>query len=161
MKTAPVMAARRAGRDAFEQLLVHTGQHYDDEMSEVFFRDLGMPAPDRYPRTWAAGRTPRRRRAIMIAFEPVVRGAAPDWVVVVGDVNSTVACALVVRQARRARGARRGGPALASTARMPEEINRLVTDQLADLLLTPSRDADAQPARGRRRRRRRSASSAT
>ena len=141
MKTAPVMAAMARRPEAFEQLLVHTGQHYDFQMSEVFFRDLDMPAPDRFLDVGSGSHAEQTAR-IMIAFEPVVREWRPDWVVVVGDVNSTVACALVcaklgVRVAHVEAGLR------SRDRTMPEEINRLVTDQLADLLLTPSRDADA------------------
>jgi UDP-N-acetylglucosamine 2-epimerase (non-hydrolysing) len=141
MKTAPVMAAMTRRPDEFEQLLVHTGQHYDFEMSEIFFRDLAMPAPDRFLDVGSGSHAEQTAR-IMLAFEPVVQDWRPDWVVVVGDVNSTVACALVC--------AKLGVPVahveagLRSRDRtMPEEINRLVTDQLADLLLTPSRDGDA------------------
>ena len=140
MKTAPVMAAMARRPDEFEQLLVHTGQHYDFQMSAVFFRDLEMPAPDRFLDVGSGSHALQTAR-VMIAFEPVVREWRPDWVVVVGDVNSTVACALVcaklgVRVAHVEAGLR------SRDRTMPEEINRVVTDQLADLLLTPSRDAD-------------------
>jgi UDP-N-acetylglucosamine 2-epimerase (non-hydrolysing) len=140
MKTAPVMAEMARHPDRFEQLLVHTGQHYDYEMSEVFFRDLQMPRPDRFLEVGSGSHAEQTAR-VMVAFEPVVREWRPDWAVVVGDVNSTPACTLVC--------AKLGVPVahveagLRSRDRtMPEEINRLVTDQLADLLLTPSRDAD-------------------
>lgn len=141
MKTAPVMAEMSRRPAEFEQLLVHTGQHYDFEMSEVFFLDLGMPTPDHFLNVGSGSHAEQTAR-IMIAFEPVVRDWRPDWVVVVGDVNSTVACALVcaklgVRVAHVEAGLR------SRDRTMPEEINRLVTDQLADLLLTPSTDADA------------------
>jgi UDP-N-acetylglucosamine 2-epimerase (non-hydrolysing) len=141
MKTAPVMAAMARRPDEFDQLLVHTGQHYDYEMSEVFFRDLEMPTPDRFLDVGSGSHAEQTART-MIAFEPVVHDWRPDWVVVVGDVNSTVACALVcaklgVRVAHVEAGLR------SRDRTMPEEIIRLVTDQLADLLLTPSRDADA------------------
>jgi UDP-N-acetylglucosamine 2-epimerase (non-hydrolysing) len=141
MKTAPVMAEMARRPEEFEQVLVHTGQHYDFEMSDVFFRDLAMPTPDRFLGVGSGSHAEQTAR-IMLAFEPVVLERQPDWVVVVGDVNSTAACALVC--------AKLGVPVahveagLRSRDRtMPEEINRLVTDQLADLLLTPSRDADA------------------
>lgn len=141
MKTAPVMAAMSRRTGEFEQLLVHTGQHYDFEMSEVFFRDLDMPEPDRFLDVGSGSHAEQTAR-VMLAFEPVVRDWRPDWVVVVGDVNSTVACALVcaklgVRVAHVEAGLR------SRDRTMPEEINRLVTDQLAELLLTPSRDGDA------------------
>ena len=141
MKTAPVMAAMRRRPDEFEQLLVHTGQHYDFEMSEVFFRDLEMPVPDRFLDAGSGSHAVQTAR-IMMAFEPVVEEWRPDWIVVVGDVNSTVACALVsaklgVRVAHVEAGLR------SRDRTMPEEVNRVLTDQIADLLLTPSPDADA------------------
>jgi UDP-N-acetylglucosamine 2-epimerase (non-hydrolysing) len=141
MKTAPVMAEMSRRPAEFEQLLVHTGQHYDFEMSEVFFRDLDMPEPDRFLHVGSGSHAEQTAR-IMLAFEPVVQDWRPDWVVVVGDVNSTVACALVcakvgVRVAHVEAGLR------SRDRTMPEEVNRLLTDQLADLMLTPSRDADA------------------
>jgi UDP-N-acetylglucosamine 2-epimerase (non-hydrolysing) len=140
MKTAPVMAEMARRPAEFEQLLVHTGQHYDFEMSEIFFRDLQMPTPDCFLGVGSCSHAEQTAR-IMIGFEPVVMEWRPDWVVVVGDVNSTAACALVcaklgVRVAHLEAGLR------SFDRSMPEEINRLVTDHLADLLLTPSRDAD-------------------
>ena len=140
MKTAPIMTAMARRPDRFEQLLVHTGQHYDDEMSAVFFRDLDLPQPDRYLEVGSGSHAQQTAR-VMTAFEPVVEAWQPDWVLVVGDVNSTLACTLVcaklgVRVAHVEAGLRSGDRS------MPEEINRLVTDQLADLLFTPSRDAD-------------------
>ena len=141
MKTAPVMAAMRRRPDEFEQLLVHTGQHYDFEMSEVFFRDLEMPVPDRFLDVGSGSHAVQTAR-VMMAFEPVVEEWRPDWIVVVGDVNSTVACALVsaklgVRVAHVEAGLR------SRDRTMPEEVNRVLTDQIADLLFTPSPDADA------------------
>ncbi|NLG73902.1 MAG: UDP-N-acetylglucosamine 2-epimerase (non-hydrolyzing) [Chloroflexi bacterium] len=140
-KVAPIMAAMAAHGDRFTQVLVHTGQHYDHNMSKVFFEDLNIPDPDEY--LGVGGGTHAEQTArIMLAFEPVLLKHRPDWVFVVGDVNSTVACALVaaklgVRVAHVEAGLR------SRDRSMPEEINRLLTDQLADLLFTPSRDADA------------------
>lgn len=137
-KLAPVY---RAGRSAgVEQVVVHTGQHYDELMSEGFFRDLAIPAPDYNLDVGSASHAVQTAR-IMERFEPVLKEVAPDWLVVYGDVNSTMATALVasklgVRIAHVEAGLRSGDRA------MPEEINRLVADRLADLLLTPSRDAD-------------------
>src|SRR5213078_3248800 len=121
-------------------LVVHTGQHYDDAMSEAFFRDLELPRPDVYLGV-GSGTHAAQTAAVMQAFEPVVIKEKPDWVVVVGDVNSTLACALVavklnVKVAHVEAGLR------SRDRSMPEEINRLVTDQIADLLFTPSVDAD-------------------
>ena len=92
MKVAPVLAALRAA--GHQGLLVHTGQHYDPAMSDSFFRDLQLPEPD-YSLGVGAGSHARQTAQVMERFEPVLVGARPDWVVVVGDVNSTLACALV------------------------------------------------------------------
>jgi UDP-N-acetylglucosamine 2-epimerase (non-hydrolysing) len=121
--------------------VVHTGQHYDDTMSESFFRDLGLQAPDLNLHV-GSGTHACQTAAIMIGLEPVLAAERPDWVVVYGDVNSTVAAALVAAKLRLPLAHVEAG--LRSGDRtMPEEINRIVTDRLADLLLTPSRDADA------------------
>jgi UDP-N-acetylglucosamine 2-epimerase (non-hydrolysing) len=141
MKVAPIVAAMKRRPDEFQPLLVHTGQHYDEAMSEAFFRDLEMPEPDVYLGV-GSGSHAAQTAAIMQAFEPVVVKEKPDWVIVVGDVNSTLACALVcaklgIKVAHVEAGLR------SRDRTMPEEINRLLTDQIADLLLTPSQDADA------------------
>ncbi|MBC7929000.1 MAG: UDP-N-acetylglucosamine 2-epimerase (non-hydrolyzing), partial [Rubrivivax sp.] len=117
-----------------------TGQHYDARMSDAFFRDLGLPEPDVYLGV-GSGSHAQQTAAVMQLFEPVVLRERPDWVLVVGDVNSTLACALVCakllfRVAHVEAGLR------SRDRSMPEEINRLLTDQIADLLLTPSADAD-------------------
>ena len=141
MKVAPIVAAMKRRHDEFQPLLVHTGQHYDEAMSQAFFRDLEMPEPDVYLGIGSASHA-QQTAAIMQAFEPVVIREQPDWVIVVGDVNSTLACALVcvklgIKVAHVEAGLR------SRDRTMPEEINRLLTDQIADLLLTPSQDADA------------------
>src|SRR6266851_6420707 len=141
MKVAPIVAAMQRRADQFEPLVVHTGQHYDDAMSDAFFRDLELPQPDMYLGV-GSGSHAAQTAAVMERFEPVVIQEKPDWVVVVGDVNSTLACALVcvklgVRVAHVEAGLR------SRDRTMPEEINRLLTDQIADLLFTPSHDADA------------------
>jgi UDP-N-acetylglucosamine 2-epimerase (non-hydrolysing) len=141
MKVAPIVAAMKRRPDEFQPLLVHTGQHYDEAMSEAFFRDLEMPEPDVYLDV-GSGSHAAQTAAIMRAFEPVVIKEKPDWVMVVGDVNSTLACALVCAKLGFKVAHVEAG--LRSRDRtMPEEINRLLTDQIADLLLTPSQDADA------------------
>jgi UDP-N-acetylglucosamine 2-epimerase (non-hydrolysing) len=145
MKVAPLMAALAPHRPAVEQLLVHTGQHYDYQMSRLFFEELSLPDPDEYLGV-GSGTHAEQTGRIMLAFEPVLLKHQPDWVVVVGDVNSTLACALVcaklgARLAHVEAGLRSGDRS------MPEEINRLLTDQLADLLFTPSRDADTNLVR--------------
>src|SRR5215204_7729473 len=141
MKAAPVVGAMRGRPAEFSPLVVHTGQHYDERMSDAFFRDLALPTPDVHLGV-GSGSHAQQTALVMQKFEPVVLEHRPDWVVVVGDVNSTLACALVcsklgVPVAHVEAGLRSRDRA------MPEEINRLVTDQLADLLLTPSVDADA------------------
>src|SRR2546421_5489175 len=141
MKIAPIVAAMKRRASEFQPLVVHTGQHYDEAMSEAFFRDLNLPPPDVYLNV-GSGTHAGQTAAVMQAFEPVVIREKPDWVVVVGDVNSTLACAIVcaklnVRVAHVEAGLR------SRDRSMPEEINRLLTDQIADLLLTPSRDGDA------------------
>jgi UDP-N-acetylglucosamine 2-epimerase (non-hydrolysing) len=148
MKVAAVMAAverwnvRNGGLAApLRQVLVHTGQHYDERMSHIFFHELGLPEPDRYLGV-GSGTHAEQTAHIMLALEPVVLAEEPDMVVVVGDVNSTMAAALVAAKLNIPVAHVEAG--LRSRDRsMPEELNRLVTDQLADLLLTTSRDADA------------------
>jgi UDP-N-acetylglucosamine 2-epimerase (non-hydrolysing) len=140
MKIAPLVAAMNRRSADFHSILVHTGQHYDASMSQAFFRDLEMPEPDIDLGVGSASHAVQTA-GIIRAFEPVVISEKPDWVVVVGDVNSTMACSLVcaklgVRVAHIEAGLR------SRDRSMPEEINRLLTDQIADLLLTPSSDAD-------------------
>lgn len=139
MKVAPVMQAisRRGGA---HQYLVHTGQHYDKLMSDCFFEELGLAEPDINLEVGSASHTTQTAN-IMVRLESVFQEQSPDWVVVYGDVNSTVAAALVcaklgIRVAHVEAGLR------SFDRSMPEEINRIVTDQLADLLFTPSQDGD-------------------
>lgn len=139
MKAAPVVQAL-ASREGVHQTLVHTGQHYDVNMSDVFFKQLGMPEPD-FNLGVGSGSHAHQTADIMIHFEPVVLNEKPDLVLVYGDVNSTVAAALVCAKLMIPVGHVEAG--LRSFDRtMPEEINRLVTDQLSDLLFTPSSDGD-------------------
>jgi UDP-N-acetylglucosamine 2-epimerase (non-hydrolysing) len=139
MKAAPVMRAL-AGRMGLEQLLIHTGQHYDANMSQVFFRELQLPEPYLNLEV-GSGSHAVQTAEIMIRFEEVVLAHRPDLVLVYGDVNSTVAAALVCSKLGVRVGHVEAG--LRSFDRtMPEEINRLLTDQVADLLFTPSADGD-------------------
>jgi UDP-N-acetylglucosamine 2-epimerase (non-hydrolysing) len=140
IKVAPLMEAMKRREHEFAPLLVHTGQHYDKLMSDAFLRDLDLPEPDVSLEVGSASHA-AQTAAIMEKFEPVVLREKPDWVVVVGDVNSTLACALVaaklgVKVAHVEAGLR------SRDRSMPEEINRVLTDQIADLLFTPSIDAD-------------------
>ncbi|MDT5268255.1 MAG: hypothetical protein QOH49_441 [Acidobacteriota bacterium] len=140
MKVAPVVEAMRGRASEFAPTVVHTGQHYDERMSDAFFRDLGLPTPDVHLGV-GSGSHAQQTAAVMQKFEPVVVKERPDWVVVVGDVNSTLACALVCSKLGVPVAHVEAG--LRSRDRtMPEEINRLLTDQLSELLLTPSADAD-------------------
>lgn len=147
MKVAPLIKRVRAhGSEGnqngvgLEYRLVHTGQHYDEKMSDIFFSELGIPAPD-INLGVGSGSHAVQTANVMAKFEPVCEQEAPDWVVVVGDVNSTMACTLVcakmgIKVAHVEAGLR------SFDRTMPEEVNRIVTDSLADLLLTPSPDAD-------------------
>jgi len=140
MKLAPCARAL-AAYDGIDQRVIHTGQHYDDAMSDAFFRDLGIPAPDTNLGVGSGSHAAQTAR-IMERFERVALAERPDWVVVYGDVNSTAAAAMVCAKLLVPLAHVEAG--LRSFDRsMPEEINRLVTDRLADLLLTPSRDANA------------------
>ncbi|HWX19228.1 MAG TPA: UDP-N-acetylglucosamine 2-epimerase (non-hydrolyzing) [Candidatus Binatia bacterium] len=147
MKVAPLIKCVRAhgagGQQnglSLEYRLVHTGQHYDEKMSDVFFGELGIPAPD-INLGVGSGSHAVQTANVMTKFEPVCEQERPDWVVVVGDVNSTMACTLVcaklgIKVAHVEAGLR------SFDRTMPEEVNRIVTDSLANLLLTPSPDAN-------------------
>src|SRR5438876_1867699 len=139
MKIAPIVEEMKEVRD-LTSILLHTGQHYDDGMSDVFFRDLGMPIPDVYLDV-GSGTHAEQTARIMVEFEKVCFREKRDLVVVVGDVNSTMACAIVAAKLLIPVAHVEAG--LRSCDRtMPEEINRLVTDAVAELLFTTSRDAD-------------------
>ena len=140
MKMAPLMAEYRRFPSKFAPLLVHTGQHYDDNMSKLFFEQLHLPEPDVYLGV-GSGSHAEQAGKIMIALEKLLQTEPPDLVVVVGDVNSTMAAAIVA--------AKQGIPVahveagLRSFDRtMPEEINRLVTDALSDYCFITSADAE-------------------
>jgi UDP-N-acetylglucosamine 2-epimerase (non-hydrolysing) len=147
MKVAPLIRAANVhnarcgnGDVGLECRLIHTGQHYDVQLSRIFFEELGLPQPDVNLEA-GSGSHAAQTANIMLRFEPVCERDRPDWVVVVGDVNSTMACTLVasklgIRVAHVEAGLR------SFDRTMPEEINRIVTDRLADLLLTPSADAN-------------------
>lgn len=144
MKAAPVWVALQncAG---VRQRLVHTGQHYDEAMSDVFFRELDLPMPDENLAV-GAGSHAQQTAEIMVRLEALLLQSRPDCLLVYGDVNSTVAAALVaaklgVKLAHVEAGLR------SFDRSMPEEINRLVTDQLSDLLFTPSSDGNDNLAR--------------
>src|SRR5258705_4289631 len=140
MKVAPIVEAMKRREREFTPLVVHTGQHYDAAMSDAFFSDLDLPQADVYLDVGSTSHA-AQTAAIMERFEPVVSRERPDWVLVFGDVNSRLAGELVgvklgVKVAQVEAGLR------SRDRTMPEEINRLLTDQIADLLFTPSADAD-------------------
>jgi UDP-N-acetylglucosamine 2-epimerase (non-hydrolysing) len=140
MKIAPIVREMKRRENDFQPLIVHTGQHYDAAMSDSFFVDLGIPKPDFHLEIGSHSHAVQTAK-IMIAFEPIVLAEKPDWVLVVGDVNSTIACAIVcaklgVKIAHVEAGLR------SRDRTMPEEINRILTDSISDLLLTTSQDAD-------------------
>lgn len=139
MKIAPLYHALAAEAWCSPRI-VHTGQHYDPSMSDAFFRDLRLPQPDHHLEV-GSGSHAEQTAGVMLAYEEVCTGERPDWTIVVGDVNSTAACAMVA--------AKLWIPVIHLEAglrsrdrRMPEEINRLVTDAISDVLWTPSPDAD-------------------
>jgi UDP-N-acetylglucosamine 2-epimerase (non-hydrolysing) len=139
MKLAPVL--RALGRHpAVRSVLVHTEQHYDHAMSGTFFQELGLPTPD-HALGVGSGTHAAQTAGVMTAIEPVLQEEAPDLVVVVGDVNSTLAAALTATKLGIPVAHVEAG--LRSDDRsMPEEVNRILTDQLSEILLTPSPDAD-------------------
>jgi len=144
MKIAPLYHA--LAREAWcRPQIVHTGQHYDANMSDAFFRDLRLPTPHFHLEV-GSGTHAEQTGGVMIAYEKVAMRERPDWIVVVGDVNSTAACAMVgtklwIPVVHLEAGLRSGD------RRMPEEINRLVTDSICDVYWTPSPDADEHLAR--------------
>ncbi|HET7786506.1 MAG TPA: UDP-N-acetylglucosamine 2-epimerase (non-hydrolyzing) [Myxococcales bacterium] len=139
MKVAPILAQLRR-REGVRQVLVHTGQHYDAKMSDVFFRDLGMPDPDVHLGV-GSGSHAQQTAKVMIEIEPVLLREKPDVVVVAGDVNSTIAVALVASKMGLAIAHVEAGLRSRDWS-MPEEVNRVLTDRLSALLFTPSRDGD-------------------
>jgi UDP-N-acetylglucosamine 2-epimerase (non-hydrolysing) len=140
MKVAPLLQELRKYPAVFQPRLIHTGQHYDADMSDVFFQELALPQPDRFLGV-GSGSHAEQTAKIMVTFEQVCLEERPDLAVVVGDVNSTMACAITAKKL--------GIPVAHVEAglrsrdwTMPEEVNRVVTDAISDLLFTPSRDAD-------------------
>lgn len=140
-KIAPLIRALQARPEEVSFQLVHTGQHYDSQMSDVFFSDLGIPAPD-VSLNCGGGSHAEQTAKIMVAFEGHLLSDKPDWVVVVGDVNSTLACSVVAKKlhinvAHIEAGLRSGD------RQMPEEINRMVTDAISDVFFTTEPDGAA------------------
>ncbi len=141
MKIAPIWRAMTENSTVLEPVLIHTGQHYDKNMSDVFFEDLGLPKPDVHLGI-GGGTHAHQVAGVMLKYEELCLADRPDLVLVVGDVNATMATSLVATKLHIPVAHVEAG--LRSRDRtMPEEINRLVTDAIADLLFTPSPDADA------------------
>jgi UDP-N-acetylglucosamine 2-epimerase (non-hydrolysing) len=139
MKIAPLVEEMRRYPD-IQQTLLHTGQHYDDKMSQIFFDQLGIPRPDVYLGVGSGSHAEQTAR-VMVEFEQVLLPDKPDVIVLVGDVNSTLACTITAAKLQVPVAHVEAG--LRSFDRtMPEEINRIVTDALSDFLFTTSRDAD-------------------
>ena len=141
MKAAPILRHLKTMPEVFQPLLVHTGQHYDIQMSDVFFQELGLPQPD-FHLGVGSGSHAEQTAGVMVPFEKVLLQEKPDLVMVIGDVTATVSCSLdaaklLIPVAHVEAGLRSGD------RRMPEEINRLVTDRLSSIFLTPSADGDA------------------
>jgi len=137
MKVKPILDALEAAGHQTE--LIHTGQHYDAAMSDIFFTDLGLRPPDVHLGV-GSGSHAEQTAKVMVAFEKHVEASRPDWVAVVGDVNSTLACALVAAKAH-CRVAHVEAGLRSGDWTMPEEVNRVVTDRVSNLLLAPSADA--------------------
>lgn len=138
VKIAPILRAMQR-HPQLEPILVHTDQHYSPELSRSFFEELAIPAPD-FNLGAGSGSHAQQTARIMLAFEPVLLQCQPDLVLLVGDVNSTLACALVAAK-RGVRVAHVEAGLRSFDRSMPEELNRILTDQLADVLFTPSIEA--------------------
>jgi UDP-N-acetylglucosamine 2-epimerase (non-hydrolysing) len=139
MKVAPLFHVL-AKSGWCKPVLVQTGQHYDFNMSDAFFQDLGLPEPD-YHLGVGSGSHAEQTAGVMVAYEKVLLETMPDWVIVVGDVNSTIACTLAAKKLCLRVAHLEAGLRSRDWA-MPEEINRMVTDAIADVLWTPSQDGD-------------------
>jgi len=141
MKMAPLYRELSLSSNRYEPQIIHTGQHYDEKMSKLFFNDLAMPEPCAYLNVGSGTQGKQTARIIERYEDLILSGNKPDLVIVAGDVNSTIACALVAKKlyipvAHLESGLR------SYDDRMPEEINRVLTDRISDILLTPSLDAN-------------------
>ncbi|GAB1467457.1 UDP-N-acetylglucosamine 2-epimerase (non-hydrolyzing) [Candidatus Cloacimonadota bacterium] len=141
MKMAPLYKELSLHGDRYDVALIHTGQHYDEKMSKLFFEELAMPEPSAYLQVGSATHGQQTARIIERYEEYILSGNRPDLVIVAGDVNSTIACALVAKKlhipvAHLEAGLR------SFDEEMPEEINRVLTDRISNLLLTPSEDGN-------------------
>lgn len=140
MKIAPIWFEMSRLKSYFKPILLHTGQHYDYEMSKVFFEDLHLPKPE-YFLGIGSGTHAEQTARIMIEFEKVLQKERPDLVIVVGDVNSTLACSVTAKKLQTPIAHVEAG-LRSFDMTMPEEINRKVTDAISDILFTPSMDGN-------------------
>jgi len=145
MKVAPLMRVMSRHPEKWDQILVHTGQHYDYRMSQVFFEDLGLPQPDVYLGVGSGSHAEQYARVLQ-SFENVLDELRPNWVIVVGDVNSTLACALAAAQ-KHIKVAHVEAGLRSFDRTMPEEINRVLTDHVSDLLFTTERSGNENLAK--------------
>jgi len=141
MKIAPLYMMLSLNTNKYQPEIIHTGQHYDDKMSKLFFDNLGMPQPSAYLKVGSGTHGQQTARIIERYDDLILSGNKPDMVVVAGDVNSTIACALVAKKLQIPVAHLEAG-LRSYDNRMPEEINRVLTDRISDILLTPSIDGD-------------------
>jgi len=141
MKMAPLYNELSLCQDRYKPLIIHTGQHYDEKMSQLFFNDLAMPKPSAYLNVGSGTQGKQTARIIERYEDLILAGDKPDLVIVAGDVNSTIACALVAKKLQIPVAHLEAG-LRSYDERMPEEINRVLTDRISDILLTPSLDAN-------------------
>jgi len=141
MKMAPLYKELSLYEDKYAPLLIHTGQHYDEKMSQLFFNDLAMPKPSAYLNVGSGTQGKQTARIIERYEDLILTGDKPDLVIVAGDVNSTIACALVAKKLQIPVAHLEAG-LRSYDEQMPEEINRVLTDRISDILLTPSLDAN-------------------
>lgn len=141
MKMAPLYKELSLYQDRYKPLIIHTGQHYDEKMSQLFFNDLAMPKPSAYLNVGSGTQGKQTARIIERYEDLILTGDKPDLVIVAGDVNSTIACALVAKKLQIPVAHLEAG-LRSYDEKMPEEINRVLTDRISDILLTPSLDAN-------------------
>ena len=141
MKMAPLYRELSLNQDRYKPLIIHTGQHYDEKMSQLFFNDLAMPKPSAYLNVGSGTQGKQTARIIERYEDLILSNAMPDLVIVAGDVNSTIACALVAKKLQIPVAHLEAGLRSYDES-MPEEINRVLTDRVSDILLTPSLDAN-------------------
>ncbi|CAO80559.1 non-hydrolyzing UDP-N-acetylglucosamine 2-epimerase [Candidatus Cloacimonas acidaminovorans] len=141
MKMAPLYRELSLSSNRYEPQIIHTGQHYDEQMSKLFFNDLAMPEPSAYLNVGSGTQGKQTARIIERYEDLILAGDKPDLVIVAGDVNSTIACALVAKKLQIPVAHLEAG-LRSYDEQMPEEINRVLTDRISDILLTPSLDAN-------------------